>query len=458
MAPPAAVHPATTPAAGQDNKAAAPATYVEPIDWTRLGSYSATDPAGGRMKQILRNSSRYLIGPWYANTYKTYAPDGYLHLGGADERSVRLPAMTALSTATALKLGVYDPVTLPEDKATIRGSNLIRTIAARHRANDSDTATAWGGGWQTALWAYYAGTAAWLMWDQLPTADREKAVRMLAFEADRLCTGDDLHLVGTSGIQLFMTRRDGSVVTPGDTKAEENSWSAAVLGLSAAMMPTHPSAPRWIERNHELLLAATAGPADLASTTPVNGINPSEWLRGTNIDDDGTLENHGFLHPLYMVALDQSIYQGAIWALAGTCAPRAGLHNISRIYSALVDKDFGGRTIYTPGSADIHYPEGNDWGTRFPLYFGTFDLLVSLTGQDAGISPNAATWEALHNQEQLDMQARFTDGRTYANPGENSYHGAEQRIGVLAAQSYLTLFLYRGSAEQKVCWHDTVPA
>lgn len=436
---------------------AAGADGVVPVNWPGLGSYSGADAAGTRVTAILAGSSRYLIGPWYAATYTYYLPDGYIDLKGTDERAVRLPAMAAVAATTALVTGTYDPRTLSAANATTRTRNLIRTLAARHRANNTDTGTRWGGGWQTALWAYYTALAGWLFWDRLDDTERRHLVAMLVWEADRLTTGNDVHLIGTSGDQLYMTRRDGTVVTPGDSKAEEDNWSAAALSLAAAMMPGHPGAARWTRRNVELLLAAAARPADLTGNETINGIRLSTWLRGTNIADDGTLENHARLHPLYMVAFDQSLYQGFVFGLAERAAPKAALHNIRQTYGALVDKQFplpdGGSTpIYRPGSPEIYYPEGNDWGTHFPFYFGNFDLLVSLTGQDQGITPPAAEWERLHNDDQLSLMSRFTDGRTYGAAGENTYYGREHRIGAMAGQTYLTLFLARNSTGNRLRW------
>ncbi|MFC9175717.1 MULTISPECIES: hypothetical protein [unclassified Streptomyces] len=442
------------PATARARDAAAGGDVV-PVDWKRLGSYPAQDAAGRRVRTILAGSSRYLIGPWYASTYRTYLPDGYIDLKGTDERAIRLPAMAAVATTTALVTGVYDPATLSAANATIRTRNLIRTLAARHLANNTTPATRWGNGWQTALWAYYTALAGWLFWAELDDKARRDIAAMTAWEADRLTTGNDLFLVGTSGHQLYEKRRDGTVVTPGDSKAEEDNWSAAVLSLAEVMMPGHPRAAAWKRRNLELLLAAAACPADLTGTTTVNGIRLSSWLRGTNIADDGTLDNHNILHPLYMVAFDQSLYEGFVYGLADRSAPRAALHNITRVYSALVDKPFTApdgtvRTIYQPGSGRIHYPEGNDWGTHFPFYFGNFDLLVSLTGQDTGIDPAAATWERLHNEEQLSLMARFTDGRTYGASGENTYYGREHRIGAMAGQAFLTLFVARNTTKNRL--------
>ncbi len=435
--------PAAARAAG-----GAAAGAVVPVDWSPLRPYRARDAAGRRIRAILAGSARYLIGPWYAATYRTYLPDGYIDLRGTDERAIRLPAMAAVAATTALATGVYDPRGLSAANAAVRTRNLVRTLAARHLASNDDPATRWGNGWQTALWAYYTALAGWLFWDELDDRERGHLAAMTAWEADRLTTGDDVHLVGTSGHQLYERRRDGTAVTPGDSKAEEDNWSAAVLSLAEAMMPGHPHAPAWARRNVELLLAAAACPADLTGDETVNGIELSTWLQGTNIADDGTLDNHHILHPLYMVAFDQSLYEGFVYGLAGRSAPRAALHNITRVYSALVDKPFpvpGGtaKTIYQPGSGEIHYPEGNDWGTHFPFYFGNFDLLVSLTAQDTGIDPAAARWERLHNEEQLRLMARFDDGRTYGASGENTYYGREHRIGAMAGQAFLTLCVAR---------------
>ena len=444
-----------TTALGVPGKASA--ADVLPINWAALGSYAATDPAGTRVKAILAGSARYLIGPWYAATYTRYLPDGYIDLKGTDERAIRLPAMAAVTATAALVTGAYDLRTLSAANATIRTRNLIRTLAARHRATNANTANRWGGTWQSALWAYYTALAGWLFWDRLDATERGHVNAMLAWESDWLITGNGVHLIGTSGEQLYMTRRDGTVVTPGDSKAEEDNWSAAALSLAAVMNPSHPNASRWTRRNVELLLSAAARPADLTGTATINGIRLSTWLQGTNIADDGTLQNHNRLHPLYMVAFDQSLYQGFVYALANRAAPRAALHNIRYVYGALVTKQFalpGGGTspIYRPGSAEIYYPEGNDWGTHFPFYFGNFDLLVSLTGTDTGTTPGAATWEQRHNDAQLALMARFTDGRTYGANGENTYYGREHRIGAMAGQSYLTLFLARGSTGNRLRW------
>ncbi|MEU5373921.1 hypothetical protein ABZ362_34010 [Streptomyces sp. NPDC005951] len=156
-----------------------------------------------------------------------------------------------------------------------------------------------------------------------------------------------------------------------------------------------------------------------------------------------------------MVDFDQGLYEGFVYGLADRSALRAALHNITHVYSALVDEPFSApdgtvKAIYQPGSGRIHDPGGNDWGAHFPFHFGNFDLLVTLTAQDTGIDPAADTRERLHNEEHSSLMARFTDGRTYGASGENTYYGREHRIGAMAGQAFLTLFVARNTTKNRL--------
>ena len=114
-----------------------------------------------------------------------------------------------------------------------------------------------------------------------------------------------------------------------------------------------------------------------------------------------------------------------------------------------------GKPIYESASSpQINYPQGNDWGLQFPAYYGSFDALVSaysghLTGENAS-APTANANAATHLQAEIGLQSRFGDGQTYvpwnpqttpASQSENSYFGAEQRVGQITAQAYMAEFL-----------------
>ncbi|MDJ1641814.1 hypothetical protein [Streptomyces pakalii] len=46
--------------------------------------------------------------------------------------------------------------------------------------------------------------------------------------------------------------------------------------------------------------------------------------------------------------------------------------------------------------------------------------------------------------------ARFTGGRTYGASGENTYYGCEHRIGALAGQTFLALFVACNTTENRL--------
>ena len=458
-------------ASAATNRIAASGADVVAINPALFNGSAPGDKTGQDLGLILRNSSRYLATTWYTSTYKGVASDGYLNLdlpGAIPEQSFRLPGMAALSIATAVKLHQWDAgaAGISADEAANRAAIMVRALAHRYYANNSLAGVStWGNGWQTPLWAFYTGQAAWLVWDRLSPAERDDVARMIAGEADRLTSGNDVFLTSDSASQqLYQYNRGGVDVTPGDTKTEEDNYDAQLLGLAAAMMPNHPHAADWQRRNEDLLLAAASMPQDLGNTNTVNGRQLSSWLQGANLQDDGTLQNHNILHPLYMTALDQSLQQVGTFALGGQCAPLATTWNAGKVYDALTTKKEFDRApdpnnpsqytspitmpnpIYQPGSAQINYPQGNDWGIQFPAYYGSFDALVGVYK----LAPNADGFAGLHLDSEVGLQGRFRTGQTYVpwnpqttpgNQAENSYVGAEQRVGQISAQAYMALYL-----------------
>ena len=471
-APSASAASITVSASGSDVVAINPSVF---------SGGAPTDMVSTQTAQILSNSARYLATTWYNTTYNNgtnVASDGYLNLdiaGAVPEQSFRLPGMAALSIATAVKLGKWDQYDsgITPDEAENRAATMVRALAHRYYANNSLAGVStWGNSWQSPLWAFYTGQAAWLVWDKLSPWDRDAVARMMADEANRLITGNDVYLTSDQGSQqLYQYNKSGTDVTPGDTKAEEDNYEAQLLGLAVAMMPNHPNAANWQRRNEDLLIADTATQADLSSTKVVNGRQLNQWLQGWNVQPDGTVQNHNILHPVYMTALDQSLQQVGTFALAGKCAPQAVTDNVGLVYNALTTQNpfkyapdpnnlsqdvtltNGGKTIYNPWSggntaqnAQINYPQGNDWGTQFPAYYGSFDALVSAYN----LAPSAGHYSAAHNAMELQLQGRYHTGQTYTpwnpatTPGdqaENSYVGAEQRVGQIAAQAYMALWL-----------------
>ena len=120
---------------------------------------------------------------------------------------------------------------------------LVKSLADNHLAN---SLSGWGLVWESPLWSAQAATAAWLLWDKLDVPTRTAVTKMVLDEAD----------VFNNYQVPYYQAPDGTIVYPGDTKAEEDSWDSMILQVALAMMPTSSLAPTWAKKNVELLLAA----------------------------------------------------------------------------------------------------------------------------------------------------------------------------------------------------------
>lgn len=427
------------PASVVPSAAAAPAEtgHVVPVDWSDFRP-APRDPEARLTAAILNSAAKYALTVWYPETYGDQTGD-VLDLGGTAEPNIRPPAGEAFALAVALGTGAYDAGATGVSEAEARevATRLAASVAAGHVANG---AGGWGDDWQTALWAYYAGFAGWLLWDDLTAAQRAGITAMVVHEADRFQT----YRVP------YYRDADGSVLTPGDSKAEENAWNADLLQLATAMMPLHPHWTAWMGKNVELMLSAFARPSDVERGTVVNGRPVRDWLDGSNIAEDGTLVNHGFIHPDYMATVAENTGAPLAYALAGQPTPRAAFWNADLVYDSLVDLDFPsppyrdpGGTVYTrtaDGTAGpgVFYPQGNDWGTSRRMHFALVDTQADLFGFDGDASVPAAGWAHEHAATVRSMQQRFDDGRTYGEASEDTYSGREQWVAFMAAATYLT--------------------
>jgi hypothetical protein len=417
--------------------AGAPADGVVPISWQRFQAGLPTDEQAERSRAILLNANKYALRTWFPTKYGSQTGE-YLDLGGTAEGNIRPPGSEALALATSLATGAYDEdVTgFPAVQARDVAVRIVSSIAYHHISNKQG---GWGIGWQSALWAFNAAFAGWLLWDDLPAADRQRLARMVRAEADAFLY-----------YQVpYYQDPTGKVLTPGDSKAEENAWNAAFLNLAVSMMPTHPNRAVWRDKAIELMISAYSRPSDLQNAAEVNGKPVSAWLHGSNIFEDGTLVNHNIIHPDYFTSIANSAGAPLVYGLAGLPTPKAAFHNADLVYDTLANHEFSsppyaapGGTIYVRApdggaSADIYYPQGNDWGTSRQMNF----LLLDTLAATFGFGPQASDWAAAHAERVLQMQSRFPDGRTYGAPSEDTYSGREEWVALLAARTYLTHWL-----------------
>ncbi|WP_350348899.1 hypothetical protein ABIQ69_02880 [Agromyces sp. G08B096] len=413
-----------------------PDAAVVPIDWRALGD-SQLSGADAIVGEVLRNSNEYALTTWWKNKFGSQA-SGYLNFGGTGEHQIRPAAAEATALATALVTGTYDAAVtgVPEAEARAKAVRLIGSLAKAHYAN---TRGGWSGStsWQGALWAALAGQAGWLLWDDLSVEDQRLVGLMVETEADRFI---DYRVP-------YWTAADGTVVSPGDTKAEENSWNSMLLQVATAMFPEHPRHDAWMTKNVELLLSAHAKPSDVQDATPINGRPLADWIDGWNVEEDGRAYNHDLLHPDYMATMVQQLYAGTTSTLAGRPTPAAALHNMELLYGNFVDHDYPsppyvspGGTIYLEGSGSVYYPEGTDWGKSRRLQFVAVDAISAAFGVDQAASRDGRYWLELHGGDALAMQARSTDGRTYLASDDDTYNGREEWVAMHAAWSVLSLW------------------
>lgn len=419
---------------------------VIPIEWNEFDNHTVDDKEYELINEIMINSTKYILNTWYEeNNYHTAS--GLLDFGGNGHDQIRGPAMAVLGASIPLATDSYDyeRVGLPFEEAVNRSVLLINSLVSNHYINNE---SGWGyngnpdsDNWQTPLWTYYTGFSGWLLWEHFNNEEQEQIRRMVEWEANNIPE------------PRYYKDKDGNVLYNGNTQAEENSSWVSLLALAISMMPRHENAGDWVEQMIDLSLVAFAKPTDITSDKQYNNRVLSEVLEGSNIENNGTVVNHRFLHPIYMLTIEQNLNVALLFSLAQLKTPESIFHNSSDIYFALTDLQFDkneylepGGTIYKEGSSHIYYPEGNDWGEHFPMYFGQIDVLASVFSFDDKSSYDAKYWSKLHNEEQLRFQNRFEDGRTYKNDLENNFSLKEERIAQIASTTFLTKWLERQGA------------
>lgn len=411
---------------------------VEPITLDLNSLSYPDDEDSARIKNILLNTNKYGLTTWWNET-KDFDEqgEGYLGLGGVEENDIRHPAAMSLGLATSLAFKVYDPsyVGVSEEVALDRTSQLISSLALHHKVNSLN---GWGNKWQSAHWAYFTGFAGWLIWDDLSAKDQEYVRKMVEYEADRFIDYEVPYWKNT----------EGEVLYPGDTKAEENAWNAQLLQLATAMMPNHKHWNAWMNKNIELMVSSAATPADYNNNQVINGKSVKDWVDGSNTNEDGTVVNHGFIHPDYMEFIAFNNTSGIHYTLAGMSTPEAAFYNSELVYSAYMELPFSnppfegpGGTIYKMDSSDIYYPQGNDWGTDRRMQFATLDIFADAFGYDSSLSKGGSYWEPFHAQKVLDMQNRHSDGHTYATFMEDTYDGREEWVAHHAAWALMAKWI-----------------
>ena len=412
-------------------------TYVRPVPASTWQRSHPSDSFAVAVRGLLTPVYRYAMGQWRGPVKGFDRQQGrYLDLGGTTEKYIRPVAHEAFVLALGLKWGfcTQQVCGVPQQETEDFACRLTASLADSHRANQ--TSGGWGGQWQSALWAAQAAEAGWILWDRLAPDDREKLCRMLVYEADRFI---DYTVPYYRDLQ-------GRILHQGDTKAEENAWNSNILTVATAMMPTHPHCRQWLDKNIELQLSAYAAPDDARSDSVIDGRKLRDVLKGSNINADGTAVNHGRVHPDYMCAIMHNATNAWIYGLAGMSPLQCSTFNGGKVYYALTDLEFNGKTIYCPApdggaSARMFFPQGNDWGTGRQDCYWLMDVMAHLFGWDIRSSVKALQWAKARNEVMKQCFARSTTGQYYQSRSESSFDTREEFLGAQLVFGYLGWWL-----------------
>jgi hypothetical protein len=435
---------------------AAPVLTVVPPSAAALSAGALTSIDGKRARSILTNANRYAMTTWWNTVYPHLiaAPMTSAAMPSVDDvphltfsastvqsvDAVRRLAMEAYSLATSIATGAYNPAAAPAGTGVSQAVATRRTIEIVSRlvaSNITAKQRGWGATSQGPFLAAYVGTAAWLLWPQLSAGLKSEVARMVYFEAEW----------GMGYPLQFYANRNGGILQPGDTGADQDSWYPMADQLAVAMMPGNPHVPLWQNAVIRDAVAAWARPSDDRSATVINGATVASWVngRGSNVLAGGNLYNHHRYAPDYSTLVYQNMQDILVSALAGQAAPKAVTTLVKPVYASYRSLKYAappnaspGGTVYRSGSPAIYYPQGSDWGTGQQIPYAVVDAETAAFG--IGTSTSAA-YEGLHADRELAMQKLHADGHTYDTDAQYSYVGREEHTAQLAAQLYLTKFV-----------------
>jgi hypothetical protein len=386
-------------------------------------------PDSVKARQILNTALKYSMGTWWGGDAQTLlvAPLGPT---GGNNDAVRRMSMQAVAASTALATGAYEPLLgeayTPHIVAE-RVNTLLNRVASQHLVNHTG---GWGDSWQSPLWTGLLGRAAWYVWDwpELTVQTKQYVAKVVEHEAN-WAARQKLH---------YLRDVAGTVLTPGDSGAEEVAWWAGSMQIGLAMLPDNQNAPIWAKEIVQYALAAWARPVDVTSTAVINGTMLSNWINGSNVEPNGVVINHNRIASDYSTTTYLNLDAAALYVLAGQQIPEAIRALLGPVYASFRNVTFsGGGQTYVEHSGAIYYPEGNDWGLGQVLPYALSDAQALTFDYGAG---TAAEYLGLHLDAVMAQQARFTDGRTYA-PTDYFYEGAQEHAAQLASQLYLTLYM-----------------
>lgn len=342
--------------------------------------------AAARIYRAAQGQARYLLGklhPWNEDTDRLLLTESR-----SPEHWIRPNTGTIEGLAFLYSFGPYDKNVVGRSRERLLEEAILpmmRYVVDTHVTGTRTTSDGkpWGNHWQSAHWTQMLARAAWWIWDDLPQDLRGGVRRVTAHEADRIAAMEP-----PSQIKR-------------DTKSEENAWNSQIFSVGMLLMPDDPRRPKWEKCFQKWVISSYLRPSDATNQAVVDGRTVAEQFTGANIDDDYTLENHGFVHPDYMTAFALSLGCEIDYRMTGRKSPDAMTYNVAGIYQNL-------KWFVLPDGGYV-YPNGQDWRLFRNADWIRSHLLMACYAGD----PDA--WSlAMRSLDVIDrMQARSANGSIY---------------------------------------------
>ena len=387
------------------------------------------------------NSLRYLHSTWFVANYRfktvavktlTEVPGSatstasievlvpFAGFRGADaEPLVREQASASYATALALSNGTYNP-----PRVRVNAADALRRVVAWNNALAiSHARDGWAGSWQSGLWVYYLGASSKRVWNSMPTSTQELVTQAVTGEANRLLLT----------WPPYYRNAAGRIVSPGDSKSEENGWNAALLFLAAREWPDDPNAARWETWARWYAVTAYSSPSQV-------GTDPR--ILGSNINSDGTVVNRGIVHPDYMATCGEMLVKDQLIAdWTGTQIASEAPNGLWPVWLGLTHVKFSPKKWASPGgtiyrvdgkgrpTSQIYYPQGSS----ISKYRRHNHALMDVTAFVFKLDSTTYARGRAQILAALTQQARHFDGRIFS-PGETSFPEDEQFGAVCMAE------------------------
>jgi hypothetical protein len=162
------------------------------------------------------------------------------------------------------------------------------------------------------------------------------------------------------------------------------------------MFPSHPHAAAWNKKAIEYMMNTLSVQSDLSDNHVVDGRPVNEWVRGTNLYPEFTLENHSIFHPAYLECSTYLTTQSAMHCVYGHHAiPQAVDHHLKDTWNVL-------KTIMLP-CGESAFPQGMDWeihglpNINLLATFATYKKDSMASEKEKIVLQRIRTWQKMQN-------------------------------------------------------------